>query len=78
MTDWPDSQDTPCSTSDESTNSAFAWSDERWQRALSVELAALPTGAERLELALCASIDSEPRFHEPRALWNEEIGRAHV
>jgi AcrR family transcriptional regulator len=59
------------STRQELLRNAFAWSEERWQTALSTQLAALPTGAERLECALCLSIDSDPSFSYQRALWNE-------
>ena len=59
------------STRQELLQSAFARSEERWQTALASELAALGSGAERLERALCVSIDSDPRFSAQRALWNE-------
>jgi AcrR family transcriptional regulator len=59
------------STRQELLRNAFAWSEERWQTALSNQLAALPTGAERLECALCLSIDADPSFSYQRALWNE-------
>ena len=51
--------------------SAFAWSEERWQTALSSELESLETGAQRLEHALCANLGAESRFSDKRALWNE-------
>lgn len=59
------------STRQELLRNAFAWSEGRWQAALTTQLAALPTGAERLECALCLSIDSDPTFSYQRALWNE-------
>ena len=59
------------STRQELLRNAFAWSEERWQAALSIQLAALPTGAERLECALCLSIDSDPSFTYQHSLWNE-------
>jgi AcrR family transcriptional regulator len=59
------------STRHELLRSAFAWSEDRWHAALSAELASLPTGAERLAHALCSSVDSDPRFSDQRALWNE-------
>jgi AcrR family transcriptional regulator len=59
------------STRQELLRNAFAWSEERWQTALSTQVEALPTGAERLECALCLSIDSDPSFSYQRALWNE-------
>ena len=59
------------STRQELLRNAFAWSEERWQAALTTQLAALATGAERLTSALCLSIDSEPSFSYQRALWNE-------
>ncbi len=51
--------------------SAFAWSEECWQAALEAELAPLRNGAERLACALRMGLDSDPRFREQRALWNE-------
>ena len=59
------------STRQELLRNAFAWSEERWQAELSTRLAALPTGAARLECALCLSIDSDPNVSYQRALWNE-------
>ena len=59
------------STRQELLRNAFAWSEERWQAALTTQLAALANGAERLESALCLSIDSDPSFSYQRALWNE-------
>jgi AcrR family transcriptional regulator len=59
------------STRQELLRNAFAWSEERWQAALSTRLATLATGAERLEGAFCLSIDSDPSFSYQRALWNE-------
>ena len=59
------------STRQELLRNAFAWSEERWQAALTTQLAALATGAERLTSALCLSIDSDPSFSYQRALWNE-------
>ena len=51
--------------------SVFAWSERRWQAALSAELDSLATGAQRLERALCASLDTDARFSDKRALSNE-------
>jgi len=59
------------STRQELLRNAFAWAEERWQTALSAQLAELATGAERLESALCMSIDSDPSFSYQRAMWNE-------
>ena len=59
------------STRQELLRNAFAWSEERWQAALSTQLAALATGAEKLECALRLSIDSDPTSSYQRALWNE-------
>jgi AcrR family transcriptional regulator len=59
------------STRQELLRNAFAWSEERWQAALSTQLGELATGAERLESALCLSIDSDPSFSYQRAMWNE-------
>jgi AcrR family transcriptional regulator len=59
------------STRQELLRSAFAWSEERWQAELATQLAALPTGAERLARALCLSIDSDHGSTYQRALWNE-------
>jgi AcrR family transcriptional regulator len=59
------------STRQELLRNAFAWAEERWQTALSTQLAELATGAERLESALCLSIDSDPSFSNQRAMWNE-------
>jgi AcrR family transcriptional regulator len=51
--------------------SAFAWSEDRWQAALTSELDSLETGAQRLEHVLCASLGADTRFSDKRALWNE-------
>lgn len=50
---------------------AFAWSEDRWQAALSSELELLENGARRLEHVLCASLGDDARFSDKRALWNE-------
>jgi BetI-type transcriptional repressor, C-terminal len=50
---------------------AFAWSEAQWQAALDKEVAALHTGADRLERVLLTSIETAEAFGNPRALWNE-------
>jgi AcrR family transcriptional regulator len=51
---------------------AVAWSEEQWRAALEAEVASLPTGRERAERMLSASIDAEqPALSDQRALWNE-------
>ena len=59
------------STRQELMRSAFAWSEEQWQATLDEEVAALPTGADRLECVLLMSIDTAEPFGNQRALWNE-------
>jgi AcrR family transcriptional regulator len=52
--------------------SAVEWSDEQWRSALEAEIAALPTGRERVEAILSASIGAEqPALRDQRALSNE-------
>jgi AcrR family transcriptional regulator len=58
-------------TRQELLRSAFAWSEERWQAAVSGELAGEPTGAGRVERALLMSIEGRQPFSDQRALWNE-------
>jgi AcrR family transcriptional regulator len=58
-------------TRQELLRSAFARAEERWRDALTSELEALPTGAERVERALVLSIDTTQPFSDQRALWNE-------
>jgi len=50
---------------------AFSWSEERWRAALADRLAAVETGAERVEQALLMSVDPAEPFAGHRALWNE-------
>ena len=51
---------------------AVAWSEEQWRAALDAEVAALPTGRDRVERMLSASVDAEqPALSDQRALWNE-------
>jgi AcrR family transcriptional regulator len=50
---------------------AFSWSEERWRAALADRLAAVDTGAERVEQALLMSVDPSEPFAGHRALWNE-------
>jgi AcrR family transcriptional regulator len=59
------------STRLELLQNAFAWSDERWQAALTDELAGVSPGAARVERALLASIEPGPPFGDQQALWNE-------
>ena len=59
------------STRQELMRNAFAWSEARWQAALDKEVAALHTGADRLERVLLTSIETAEPFSNPRALWNE-------
>src|SRR5262245_26549602 len=51
--------------------SAFAYSEERLTGAVERELAAVETGAARLERVLLVSVDTETPFGQQRALWNE-------
>jgi AcrR family transcriptional regulator len=51
--------------------SAFSWSEEQWQAALSDRLASAASGAERVEEALLLSLDPSEPFAGHRALWNE-------
>jgi AcrR family transcriptional regulator len=59
------------STKGELLRSAFAWSDEQWQRALTAEIEPLATARERVERLLVASIAVDQPFSDQRALWNE-------
>ena len=59
------------STRRELLRSAFAYSEERLNEAVDLELATLETGAERVERVLLVSVDTETPFGEQRALWNE-------
>jgi AcrR family transcriptional regulator len=51
--------------------SAFSWSEEQWQAALSDRVASAASGAERVEEALLLSLDPSEPFAGHRALWNE-------
>jgi AcrR family transcriptional regulator len=51
--------------------SAFSWSEEQWQAALSDRLASAATGADRVEEALLLSLDPSEPFAGHRVLWNE-------
>jgi len=59
------------STRQELMRNAFAWSESQWQAALDEEIAALTTGAARLECVLLMSIETSEPFSNPRLLWNE-------
>jgi AcrR family transcriptional regulator len=59
------------STRQELLKSAFAYSEELTRRAVESELAALGTGAARIERFLILSLGDESLFNENRALWNE-------
>ncbi|HXY83865.1 MAG TPA: TetR family transcriptional regulator C-terminal domain-containing protein [Gaiellaceae bacterium] len=59
------------STRKELMRSAFAWSEQQWERALTEEIAELGSGAEKLERVLLRSIDPKQPFSHQRALWNE-------
>jgi AcrR family transcriptional regulator len=50
---------------------AFSWSEEQWRAGLAERLAALSTGAERVEQALLMTVDRTEPFAGHRALWNE-------
>lgn len=50
---------------------AFAFSEQRWQEALDLELESAATGAARVERMLLATIETGPPFSEQRALGNE-------
>jgi AcrR family transcriptional regulator len=50
---------------------AFAFSEERWHRAVDAELAGVTTGAARVECILLVGVESDLAFSEQRALWNE-------
>ena len=59
------------STRQELLRNALVFSEERWDEAISAELAELDTGAARVERVLLASVDPQSQFREQRALWNE-------
>lgn len=59
------------STRQELLRSAFAWAELRLNESIDADLAALATGAEKVERALLASADANSPFGEQRALWNE-------
>ncbi len=50
---------------------AFGFSEQRWQAAIDAELAAVSTGAARVERMLLVSVDPALAFSEQRALGNE-------
>jgi len=50
---------------------AFSWSEEQWRAGLAERLAALSTGAERVEQALLMTVARTEPFAGHRALWNE-------
>jgi len=50
---------------------AFGFSEQRWQAAIDAELAAVSTGAARIERMLLVSVDPALAFSEQRALGNE-------
>lgn len=51
--------------------SAFSWSEEQWQAALTERLASAASGAERVEEALLLTLEPSEPFAGHRALWNE-------
>ena len=59
------------STRHELLRNAFAFADRHLNAAVDVELAALPTGRERLERALLVGVDPGPPYSDQRSLWNE-------
>ena len=58
-------------TRQELLHHAFAFSERRWHEAVDAELAALSTGAARVERMLLVTVEPELAFSEQRALWNE-------
>ena len=50
---------------------ALLFAGARWEAAVAAEVAALFTGAERLERVLLLALDPKSQFAEQRALWNE-------
>jgi AcrR family transcriptional regulator len=59
------------STRHELLRTAFAFTEDRRSETLEQELAALATGAERVERAVIAAFDPEARVDGERGLWNE-------
>lgn len=58
-------------TRQELLRAAFAFSSDLWDEAVAISLQETPTGAERVERYLLASVDPTDPFGEHRALWNE-------
>jgi AcrR family transcriptional regulator len=51
--------------------SAFVYSEEQWYVLVTDELAAIETGAGRVERFLLVGVDPEPGYRDNRALWSE-------
>jgi AcrR family transcriptional regulator len=58
-------------TRQELLRAAFAFATDRWDEAVSAQLAREPNGAKQVELYLLASIDSNEPYDLHRALWTE-------
>jgi len=57
---------------------AFVFSGERWREAVEAALTRLPTGADKVERYLLASVDPSGEFGEHRVMWNEVWGSIRV
>jgi AcrR family transcriptional regulator len=58
-------------TRQELLRAAVAHADARWHAAVTDAVAALPTGAAKIERALLVSFETGTPFDEHRTLWNE-------